>query len=66
MHHRSARDDLKCTDLREFGDQRCGHTIGEILLLWVTGEVFQGQNRERLNPGRAQAAEQKVAPTAEV
>ena len=66
MHHRSTRDDLKSTDLGKLGDQRFGHAIREILLLWVTGEVFQGQNRERLNPGRAHAAEQKVAPTAEV
>jgi hypothetical protein len=41
-HRRSSRHDAQGTDLGEVGDQRIGHSVGEVLLLPVAREIFEG------------------------
>ena len=40
-------------DLRKLGDQRVGHSVGEIILFGIASEILQGQHRQRLNGRRA-------------
>ena len=37
--------------MRQIGDERVSHSIGEIFLLGIVGKVVQRKDGERLDPG---------------
>jgi hypothetical protein len=45
-----ARDHAESLDVYQFGDQRLGHSVGEIFLFGITGKILKGKNRQRGDP----------------
>ena len=52
-HHRVARGHPEGTDLRELGDERVVEAVHEVVLGGVVGEVVEGEDGDRADPGRA-------------
>ena len=51
VHHGRARGHAKPADGGEIGDQLFRHAIGEILLVWLAGQILERQHSDRSNLG---------------
>ncbi len=49
LHGRGAGNDPEGGLLGEHGRQFVGHAVGEVLLIRIAGEIFEGENGERSN-----------------
>jgi len=65
-HDGGAGDDLYRAHLSQAGNQRVGHTVGEIFLGWVTGEIGERKNREGMDAPGSHVASEAVADVKDV
>src|SRR5205807_10257241 len=65
-HHRGTRDYSHPADAREFGYQLLRHSVGEVLLGWIAGEILKGQDSQRANLRRAAIAEYPLSATSNI
>ena len=49
LHYRASRDYTERADRREIGHQLIGHSIGEVFLVRISGEIIERENRNRFN-----------------
>jgi hypothetical protein len=45
-HDRGAGNDAESGVADEHGDQFVGHAVGEVVLLWISREIFEGEHGE--------------------
>lgn len=68
-HDGGSGDDAKIGDTGELSDQLVGHTVGEVLLARIAGEVLKRKNRNRADGGTTVSMEevgsQRMGPQSE-